>query len=67
MVYYIAFGRRFHIIKLDSNFNVVWENFTSDYAESIIEDSQGNFFNFRGSESINGNIEHNNGKFDIFF
>lgn len=66
----IAFAEDFHIIKFDSNFNVVWEKFyggsKKDYAESIIEDSQGNFLILGGSESINGNIEHNNGKFDIF-
>ncbi|WP_407480781.1 hypothetical protein [Elizabethkingia meningoseptica] len=66
----IVFSEDYHVMKFDSNFNVVWNKVYGgskrDYAESIIEDSQGNLLVIGESESTNGNIEKNNGDFDIF-
>jgi len=66
----IAFAEDIYVIKFDSNFNIIWNKYyggsKKDYAESIIEDSQGNFLILGESESINGDIQHNNGSYDVF-
>ncbi|UBB90000.1 hypothetical protein J4771_01210 [Candidatus Kaistella beijingensis] len=66
----IVFADDYRIIKFDANFNVVWDKIyggsKKDYAESILEDSQGNFLVIGESESTDGNIEQNYGSFDIF-
>ncbi|MCT3647310.1 hypothetical protein HZQ44_03885 [Elizabethkingia anophelis] len=66
----IVSAEDYHVIKFDSNFNIVWNKVYGgskrDYAEGIIEDSQGNLLIIGESESTNGDIEKNNGDFDIF-
>ncbi|OBS14569.1 hypothetical protein ATE49_18055 [Elizabethkingia miricola] len=66
----IVSAEDYHVIKFDSNFNIVWNKVYGgskrDYAEGIIEDSQGNLLVIGESESTNGDIEKNNGDFDIF-
>jgi hypothetical protein len=65
----IAFSQDFHIIKFDSNFNIIWEKkyggSKKDYAESILEDTQGNLIILGNTESTDGNITVNNGSYDL--
>ncbi|MCL1669045.1 hypothetical protein M2T82_13330 [Elizabethkingia ursingii] len=66
----IVSAEDYHVIKFDSNFNIVWNKVYGgskrDYTEGIIEDSQGNLLVIGESESTNGDIKKNNGDFDIF-
>ncbi|WP_343696954.1 hypothetical protein [Flavobacterium sp.] len=66
----IVFSEDYEVIKFDSEFNIVWDKTyggsKNDYAQSILQDKDGNFFVIGHSESSDGDVTNNFGNFDIW-
>lgn len=66
----IVFSKDYEVIKFDSEFNIVWDKSyggsKNDYAQSILQDKDGNFFVIGNSESSDGDVTGNFGSFDIW-